>query len=90
MKPLELIAYPLDTSFPRGYVLPRDTRITVRAAERIAKNKRFTAAELAAELWHSIASYYALVPSPEAVMEASRNRTIERFATLPHYDEVQS
>lgn len=93
MKPLELIAYPLDMSFPRGYVLPRDTRVTFRAAERMAREKRLTNAELAAEYWKQ-------EPVPDRVMECmgvsdpahdealEKVAILHRFATLPHYDEV--
>jgi hypothetical protein len=52
----------------------------------VAKDKRFTDAELAAEVWHCITNYFTLEPSHEAREEASRSRTLERFATLPHFD----
>lgn len=60
----------------------------IRVASRPFRGApRFTEAELAAEVWHSITNYFVLEPGFEAVTEAVRNKTIERFATLPHYDE---
>jgi len=61
-------------------VIP-DYEINIRA-------KRLTEHELAAEVWHSIVKFYSKEPSTDAVEEASRNATIERFAVTPHYDEA--
>lgn len=103
MKPLDLIAYPLESTFPRGYVLPRDTRIVFRAAERMARAKRFAEAELAAEHWHSVAREAEselrsrLATGNVGVADhyqriniesAPQTEILHRFATLPHYDEV--
>ena len=98
MKDLELTAYPLDPAFPAGYKLPRDTRITFAAANRMAKEKRLTSVELAAEYWRyesNIWEALAKMPEPptlEAVMAGEewnrRAEIVERFATLPHADEV--
>jgi hypothetical protein len=92
-KPLELTIYPLDLSFPAGYVLPRDSRVTFRAANRIARDKRLTDAELAAE-YHGQAARVALIedssPHNSAGPSAYRKlETLHRFATLPHHDELQ-
>lgn len=92
MKPLVLIVpeklgpEPSQWKVGIGGVLTH--RRAVAAGIAAAASKRFTDAELAAEVWHSISSYFALEPSPEASTEARRNRIIERFAMLPHYDEV--
>lgn len=53
----------------------------------VAVEKRFSDGELAAEVWHSIVRFNTLLPSREAAEEARRNGVIERFATLPHFDE---
>lgn len=102
MKPLELTAYPLDTNFPRGYKLPRDTRITIRAADRMAVEKRLTTPELAAEYESARCDYLLQVQAgnywaplgdtwsgePDDVL--NRAMTLLRFATLPHYDEKET
>lgn len=98
MKPLELTVYPLDPTFPAGYKLPRDTRITFAAANRMAKEKRLTSVELAAEYWRYESNIWEALakmpepPTPEAVMAGEewnrRAEIVERFATLPHADEV--
>lgn len=91
MKALVLIVPPnargCDCCRP-DYAMPNGDVIRGFVAEDMAKAKRFTGAELAAEVWHSVANYFTLGPGAEAVTEASRNKTIERFATLPHYDEA--
>jgi hypothetical protein len=51
--------------------------------------KRLTDAELAAEVWHSNFSFMAMQPGPERAEEASRGKILDRFATLPHYDEEE-
>ena len=100
MKPLKLTVYPLDPAFPRGYKLPRDTRITFAAANRMAKEKRLTSVELAAEyesarcdamLMHHANYYWAPLgdtwsSEPEAIDR--RAQTLLRIARAPHYDEV--
>lgn len=98
-KPLELTAYPLDLGFPSGYVLPRDTRVTFRAANRMAHEKRFTPAELAAEAWAARAAFdrtsFNEISSGDEFSDkrwayvTDRLNTLYRFATLPHYDEDQ-
>lgn len=86
LKPLELTIYPLDPSFPAGYKLPRDTRITHRAANRMATEKRLTSAEVAAEYWRA-SSGADEVNYDRRFDEESINGILHRFATLPHYDE---
>jgi hypothetical protein len=54
-------------------------------------NKRFTSAELAAELWfmrwvRQVARRYSDVGGPSK-LDNERLSTLRRFATLPHYDE---
>lgn len=99
MKPLELTVYPLDPSFPAGYKLHRDTRITFAAANRMATEKRLTEPELAAELWRNESelnhisegySWQGLTGGWSADEDTAiiRDKTLERFATLPHCDEV--
>ena len=83
LKPLELTVYPLDPAFPRGYNLPRDTRTTYRAADRMAKEKRLTGPELAADYWLAMSG---LLYGHGKVARKQRD-TLRRFATLPHYDE---
>lgn len=103
MKPLELTVYPLDPAFPAGYKLPRDTRITFAAANRMAKEKRLTSVELAAEYWRA-QDDVSCADDPSGskpgtwpngydrengqFLDDARLETLERFATLPHYDEV--
>lgn len=91
MKPLELIVPPKLGPEPPQWKVGIGGVIThrraVSAGITAAKAKRLTDAELAAEVWHSITNYYTLEPGFDAVTEAVRNKTIERFATLPHYDE---
>ncbi|WP_427017849.1 hypothetical protein ACQCSX_04340 [Pseudarthrobacter sp. P1] len=98
-EPLVLTVYPLDPSFPAGYKLPRDTRITYRAANKAAREKRFTDAELAAESWRAEADWrnayrYAPIPgtgtwSPSIYAADDRNNTMRRFATKPDYDQEE-
>lgn len=89
---MSLAIYPLDPSFPRGYVLPRHSRVTVRAADRMAHAKRFTDAELAAEYWRA-ACIDETFMAAEDVFSAEYDRaleltmTVRRFATLPQYDK---
>lgn len=54
-------------------------------------DKRFTDAELAAELWfrrlvRQVARQYSDVGGPSK-LDNERLATLRRFATLPHYDE---
>ena len=58
----------------------------------IDTSKRLTDAELVAQLWHTrwlnqIRLRFSIFknPSPESIKEA---KTLLKFATLPHYDEV--
>ena len=65
----------------------------------VSADKRFSDAELAAE-WHRAVSAFQsandmadLVPCPETWSDQERDRgwmyAVERFATLPHYDETK-
>lgn len=96
LKPLELTVYPLELTFPAGYKLPRDTRITFNAANRMAEQKRLTNAELAAEYWRAclvsdVIKLGSEMPEHLATLDyETANRyahTMHRFATLPHHDE---
>lgn len=51
----------------------------------VATEKRFTDAELAAEYWAAALDADLMAPT-ELVAITS---TVRRFATLPHYDEVE-
>ena len=51
-----------------------------------ATDKRFTEAELAAEIWHSIVRFHGQNAGPEAAEEARRNMIFEHFANRPHFD----
>lgn len=87
MKPLELTVYPR-----RGretYVIP-PPRFSLGAAavDRISQVKRLTDAELAAEHWRAKwtgewAEHNSGLNDRRRAMLA----TVERFATLPNYDE---
>jgi len=50
--------------------------------------KRFTDAELASITWHLAVSYFVEDSGEERRARARENMIAERFATLPHYDEV--
>lgn len=92
MKPLTLTIYPLDPSFPRGYVLPRDTRITYAAANRASARKHLTDTELAAE-YHQQAAYTTYwehrTTAAHTATNQDRLETLRRFATLPHAGDEQ-
>lgn len=61
------------------------------------KDKRLTDAELAAEFHRAVSAFHAandmaeLIPGPDTWADAERDRgwmyAMERFATLPHYDD---
>lgn len=87
MKPLVLNIYPLDPSFPRGYVLPRDTRVTFAAANRAAKEKHLTAAECAAEYFKARDQCLIEIRPGAFEFDESMAETLHRFATLPHASE---
>lgn len=91
MKPLDLTVYPLREKVGRmaepGYIVNRRAVPEWTVVYRM-QDKRFTDAELAAEVWHSITNFYTTAPGEDACEEARRNGIIERFATLPHYDEA--
>lgn len=59
-------------------------------AESHVHSKRFTDAELGAEVWRARYSEvaYELPVIPQEYLD--RVDTVERFATLPHYDEALS
>ena len=95
LKPLELTIYPLELTFPAGYKLPRDTRISYRAADRMAAEKRLTEPELAAEYHRARDDDFAICEGLNwgdqcegwTTFEAAalaRTATLLRFATLPH------
>lgn len=91
MKPLELTIYPKSRGmFGPQYDLPDGRHMLAReGADVMSRHKRLTDAELAAEVWHSIVRFNSLCPSPQAAEEARRNAVIDRFATLPHYDQQE-
>lgn len=106
MKPFELTVYPIVDRIPDGPGIVTRIYGTEHGgiydwqAERMAKEKRLTNAELAAEYesarcdallvqatghyWQSIECTWS--QDTERVNE--RERTLIRFETLPHYDEV--
>lgn len=62
----------------------------------MAKDKRFTDAELAAEYWgqqmeavRAVDRAYPWGCGEEVDIETARIYTLERFVTLPHFDEVE-
>ena len=98
MKPLELTVYEKEPGLygredtynsPDGFWAYPESHVDGYAAE-----KRFTAAELAAEHWSYCTGWYAAVRADDDYeggmwsRELQRRAVIlERFATLPHYDE---
>lgn len=93
MKPLELTWYPLDRSYPTGYRLPRDVRITVRGATARAERKRLTDAELAAEVHFmgaELQAQYALHDFRCADTTRDRYWTLHRFATTDSHDQEET
>ena len=63
-------------------------RVYDRRADEISKSKRLTDAELSAEVWR--AKWTGLWAEHNSGLNDSRRAmiaTVERFATLPHYDE---
>ncbi|NKG21077.1 hypothetical protein [Paeniglutamicibacter terrestris] len=96
---LVLTVYPLDMSFPIGYRLPRDTRVTLAHVNRWAREKHLGDAELAAEYQRArglyemecAAAFEAGVPEeidPHVQWIKARLLAIHRFATLPHASEA--
>lgn len=67
-----------------------DTRATMIARNNRNNPKRLTGPELAAEWWKALAVIPALRETGldiHADRETQIAKTLERFATLPHYDE---
>lgn len=97
MKPLVLKTFNINDRM-QGWSIDSESpplsewsEIPVDLAESIARGKRLTNAELAAEWWKSLATIPSLVEVDEHGMGARETeiaKTLERFATLPHYDEV--
>jgi hypothetical protein len=85
MKALDLTVYERDEY--NTYYDPDEFPYDDYDVDIWAHDKRFTDAELAAEVWHSIVAFHGLTPSSYAVEEARRNGIVERFATTPSYDE---
>lgn len=92
-KPLELTVFLRDEEHdyrhPLGFWIPEAD------ADHWVEAKRLTDAELAAEHWCYCTGWFAAVRSDDdydgapATRELARRATIlERFATLPHYDEA--
>ena len=92
MKPLELTIYPPIPPNPRPagpltrmspefheYMVWEDDR---EEEALLTRRKRLTQHELAAECWH----FMAMHRSGQGL--AVRYAALERFATLPHYDEA--
>ena len=78
-KPLELAVYDLE-AFPH----------LVAKARTATRRKRLTGPELAAEMWRScVINGDGEVPFDERLVEWSRVEVWHRFATHPHYDEVE-
>lgn len=94
-KPLELVVYPpLECVGDR----PKDRlkhEFAKGAEWKRGQAKRLTDVELAAEYWsqqmevvRAVDRAYPWGCSDEVDIETARICTLERFATLPHYDEV--
>lgn len=96
MKPLELVIYP-----PLPFSLRMAVAVfhTIPPGLSEMKSKRLTGAELAAEYWRADGDQFAICegitwegqvgewPTGEKAA-LHRQRILERFATMPHYDEV--
>ena len=108
LKPLELTICPVGVEFEDGpgnlsrtYMTPHG-EVTGWQADRMSKQKRLTAPELAAEYESARCDYLLQVQAgnywaplddtwssePDDVL--NRAMTLLRFATLPHYDEKET
>lgn len=88
MKALELTVYPVLERPSRGADIMA-YRSQFIDESLLIQAKRFTDAELAAEVWRQeaqVTTVEAMGGTP--VRNLAVLNTIHRFATLPHYDEV--
>ncbi len=96
MKPLELKTYPRLREEPNpvhdGWDAWRDWDNQIRDEYLIRAGKRFTDAELAAEYWsaHAVHERAARGQSCIEYIAEAEVEVWERFATLPHYWEVDA
>jgi hypothetical protein len=104
MKALELNVYPKTTHSASLtlYAVGRDTHYTLAGADKMAREKRLTDAELAAEFWQAcdertrdagnILGGQHNNPYAQKAFQTSidRAKILHRFATIPHYDEAKS
>ena len=101
VKELELTMYPLLEKVGRnarpGYMVGKRA-VSVAEAFRVGQAKRLTDAELAAEYWllssrrQRMLGYHDGPDSEtrkQARIDEDRMKVVERFATLPHYDEKE-
>lgn len=75
-----------------AYYFPDRGFLLTQKAEEMARAKRFTDAELAAEYWKAATidtTYWGADDegSPDGARAVEQTITLRRFATLPHYDE---
>lgn len=96
MKPLELRTFDIDDN-AQGWAIGSECppfsewpTIPGELAESIARGKRLTGPELAAEWWKAWCRASVRLSqhrTAEAMRERHIARTLERFATLPHASE---
>lgn len=95
MKEMKLVVYPNTHGKHADW---QNTPCLACREDRIGDSKRLTDAELAAEHWksrmhHLAGKSFEFIGSPELedenALERERSLTLARFATHPHYDEVQ-
>lgn len=95
MKPLELVIYPVVEEIQDGPGIVTKVYDHERGfiydwrADRLAKSKRLTTSELAAESWRMMSDWQmAHIDQEPTEKYRARCETLHRFATLPSYDEV--
>jgi hypothetical protein len=95
-KPLELTVYPIwENGFGDFYADKEDPLRPTRVDFEVFR-KRLTETDLAAEYWqqvligslHPTDSFHGHSGMKVRGVSSARIRTLHRFATLPHYDEV--
>lgn len=103
-KPFELTVFPSEQECSCCgpiFTMPDGEVVRAYQADNMARQKRLTDAELAAEYWRSREDFVCIVEGIrwESMCDEwrlgegsaiDRKFTLESFATLPHYDEVQA